>query len=279
MAQRRTLTCLFLVAAVGLLQALAGPATSSTIADALSLNELELEVDALYVLYQFQFTPEQMQALRKLARETAEELGARQAPKASADYRKALVTLRDALVKADDADQISKLQDKLDELAAAEEPELDTGFEVSDAARQRAPALLRSLSARQVAAYVSVYGDALPDPAELLRDALGEVRGLEGEEWKEFREQLSEEVGRLVAGLDADKASRVGDKVVQWLIEVRSLGDADFKAQRSELEAKAKKQIVGDLHPLDVVRHTLEFALAELLSNPRLEAALAARLK
>ena len=84
----------------------------------------------------------------------------------------------------------------------------------------------------------------------------------------------------LVLGsqVDAEKASKVGDKVVQWLIEVRSLDDDEFKAQRTELEKKAR-QIVGDPHPLDVMRRAMEMTLAELLSNPRLEAAIAARLK
>ena len=37
--------------------------------------------------------------------------------------------------------------------------------------------------------------------------------------------------------------------------------------------------IVGDVGPTEVLRHLVEHALAELLSNPRLEAALAERLK
>ncbi len=278
MAIRRFLRCLLLVAATGLCQALAGAATLSPPADPPSLNEMEMEVDALYVLYQFQFTPEQLRNLQKLARETADDLGVRQAAKASDDYRKTLAALRDALVKADDGDKIAELQEKLDELTAKEKPELDVATEITDAARKRAPEVLRQLSARQVAGYVSIFGDTFPDPREELLGALDKVRGLDDEAWKEFRAQLSEEVGRLVAGLDADKATQIGDKVVQWLIEVRSLGEAELKAQRADLEKKAR-QIVGDSHPFEVMRHSVELALAELLSNPRLEAAVAARLK
>jgi hypothetical protein len=278
MPYRRTWTCLFLVAAAGLCQALAGPATVSLLQDAPSLNELELEVDALYVLYQLQVTPEQMKALKKLASETADDLGARQVPKASAEYRKTVIALRDALVKADDPDKVAELQEKLDELGAAEEPELDLAVEITAAARKHAPAVLKMLTARQVAGYVSIFGDGFPDPRELMVDALDKVRGVEQDAWKDFRAGLSEEVGRLVAGVDADKVAKISDKVVQWLIEVRSLGDDEFKTQRADLEKRAR-QITGELHPFDVLRNSVELALAELLSNPRLEAAVEARLK
>jgi hypothetical protein len=62
------------------------------------------------------------------------------------------------------------------------------------------------------------------------------------------------------------------------LIQVRALTEEEFKAQRPELE-KMARAIVGDLSPLDVLRHALVQDLAELLSNPRLAAAIDARLK
>jgi hypothetical protein len=247
-------------------------------ADPPSLNDLSMEVSALYTLYQFQLSPAQMEKLRRLARETAEKPGARQAPKASDEYRKTLGELRDALVSADDGDLIGALQEKLDELAETEKPEVDGGFEVTDAARRCVPELFRLLTARQVVAFVAAYGDQFPDPNERLLEALDKVRDLKPREWKELREDLSEEVGHLVAGLDPDKAVRVGDKVVQWLITVRALTEDEFKTQRPELEKRAR-EIVGDVAPLDVIRHAVEYALAELLSNPRLGEALAARLK
>ncbi len=58
----------------------------------------------------------------------------------------------------------------------------------------------------------------------------------------------------------------------------RALKDEEFKAERPELE-KMAGEIVGNLSPLDVLRHVLAQDLAELLSNPRLVAAIDARLK
>jgi hypothetical protein len=262
--------------AVGLCLTFSSTAAESLQRNRSSLNDLSMEVAALQALYEFQLTPEQMKGLRQLAPETAGKPGARQAAKASAEYAKTLVELHGALVQPAKAERIHELEEKLAELAQNEAPELDDLIELTEAACRRAPELLRQLSARQVASYIAQF--EFPDPLELLHAALDQVRPLAPKEWKEFREELSSEVGRLVAGLDAERAGRVGDKVVQWLIQIRSLTEEEFKAQRSELE-RAARQIVGDLGPLDVLRHELEYALAELLSNPRLEAALAVRLR
>src|SRR3954453_8052668 len=82
-----------------------------------SLNDLSLEVVALQTLYLFKFTSAQVQALRKVARETADPDGnPRPAAKASAGYRKALLSLRDALARADDGDLIADLQEEMDDL-------------------------------------------------------------------------------------------------------------------------------------------------------------------
>ena len=107
---------------------------------------------------------------------------------------------------------------------------------------------------------------------------MNKVRGLKDEQWKQLRDEVSEEVARLVAGLDTEKAGHVSDRVVQLLIQVRALKDDEFKKERPELE-KTARQIVGEVGPLDVLRHAVERSLADLLSNPRLAAAIDARLK
>ena len=160
----------------------------------------------------------------------------------------------------------------------AETPEIDDGIEITDAARRRAPEVLAALTARQVATHIAAYGDQFPDPLERLLEALGKVRGLKEAEWKELRDDVSDEVGRLVAGLDIDKAGEISDQVVQLLIQARALKENELKKERPELE-KIARQIVGKIGPLDVLRNAVERTLAELLSNPRLAAAIEARLK
>jgi hypothetical protein len=237
-----------------------------------------MEVAALQALYQFRFTPEQMVKLKKLAGETAEETGARLAVAVSDAFRRTLFDLRSALVKADDEERIAKLFERLEDLRDAENPELDDAVELTDAARRRAPEVLGWLNARQVATHLAGYGDEFPDPLERILAALNKVRGLKDEQWKQLRDEVSEEVARLVAGLDTEKAGHVSDRVVQLLIQVRALKDDEFKKERPELE-KTARQIVGEVGPLDVLRHAVERSLADLLSNPRLAAAIDARLK
>ena len=84
--------------------------------------------------------------------------------------------------------------------------------------------------------------------------------------------------GWVLAGTDADRAGRVADQAVALLSKARSLTDQEFKAQRDELE-KAAREVASQATPDEVLRHVAERALAQLLSNPRLESALKARLK
>jgi hypothetical protein len=258
--------------------AMLAPVQSAPPGTKTSLNDLSLEVSALQALRLFQITPEQMQKLRRLARDTVDDLGARQPASASDDFRRALVDLRNALAGGAEDDRIGELQKKLDSLSDDEMPDLDDGIEITDAAREQAPRLLQELGARQVAAYIAAFGDDFPDPVEGVLDALRKVRGMKDDEWKQLRAELAEDVGRLAAGLDIDRASRISDQVVQLLIQARALSADEFKKQKPELE-KSARRVLGPAGPLTVIQNTLEVALAELLSNPRLTAAIDARLK
>lgn len=243
-----------------------------------SVTELSLEVSALQTLYYLRVTPEQMHQFRKMADETAERGMARTAPKASEKVRRALAELRDALRRPADDQRLEKLFKQLDQAREAEKPQIDDAVEPTDEARERAPEALRLLAPGQVAAYLGSMADDIADPFQRIREALDKARGLNAEQWKDLRENIAEEVGRLVGGVDPDEAGSVGDRVVQLLIVARGLKDAEFKKQRPELE-KAAREIAGEAGPTDVLRHVLEHTLAELLSNPRLAAALDARLK
>jgi hypothetical protein len=242
-----------------------------------SASDLAVEVAALRTLYGLKTTPEQMQLLKKLAPRTMEKARARKGT-ASKEYAEQLTELRNALVDASDDDRIGDAEDTLDQLHESEKPDLDDGVEVTAAARQQVPELLRQLKASQLANYLGQVADDVADPLDRLTESLAKVRGLKGEEWKEKRDEVADEVARLVAGLDEDRAGKVNDAVVTLLTAAHGLADEEFKAQRPQLEEKARR-IAGDVGPTEVLRHTVEHALAELLSNPRLTAAVEARLK
>jgi len=240
-----------------------------------SINDLSMEVAALHLLHQFRFTPGQLQHVRKMAKETAQEREIRPAPRASDKYKRLLLDLRSALV-AGDEDKMDKLQDELEKVRTSEPLELDDTIDITDAARQEAPRLLRLLGPRQIALHLSYYGDQVPDPAATLENAVDTARDMKEKEWKQLREEVADQVGPLVIGLDAEKAGQLSDRAIQLLIEVRALSKQDFERRRDEFHKQAR-EIVGDVNAFDVLRHLVEQSLAEMLSNPRLVSALDAR--
>ncbi len=244
-----------------------------------SVGELSQEVAALQMFYALDLTRPQMEALRRRAADTAAPRRTPAGrPKANGDLRRSLVELRDALLKPTDGERIERLAEKLDALRESEAAELDDGFDVTEEAVEQAPEVLRRLSPRQVALYAGGCADDIPDPRARLEEALAKSRGLSRDDWKQYRDGVAEDVAALLAGLDDEGVQRLRDRIVQLLIVARSLKDDEFQAQRRDLEKKAL-EIVGDVGPTEVIRHVVEQALAELLSNPRLEAALDARLK
>ncbi len=251
----------------------AGPAKAPT-----KVNELSQEVAALQTLYALNLTPRQLEKLRKLGAETSDRPAARQAPRASAALARAMTDLRAALVKAEDDKRIDGLLKKVEDLRNTEKPELDDGIDVTDEAREHAPDAVRLLSPGQVAAYVGGLAEDIADPYELLLDGMERARAAENKDWRGLREALADEVSRLVAGLDPEQIQTTADQVSQLLIMARSMKDADFKKQHGDLE-KSAREIIGKAGPFEVLRHVMEQSMAELLANPRLTAALDARLK
>ncbi len=243
-----------------------------------SASNLQLEVQALQTLYHLRFTIEQMQFLARLAPQTAQRDHPRKPGEVSEDYRQLLDDLRNALLDANDDEGIDNLEEKLDELTETEKPTLDNDIELTAAARRHAPEVLRKLKPSQLAYYFGYVEDEVADPRERLYESIEKVRGLKDKEWEEKRDEIAEEVGWLVAGVDADRSGRIRARAAALLSQARGLSAAEFKKQQGELE-KTADRIVGDVSSVAVLEHTVEHALAELLSNPRLTAALAARLR
>ncbi len=236
--------------------------------------ELMQDITILQTLYALRLSPEQRKALHTLARQTAARPRPPQEVKVSAELQRTLVQLREALVKEDE-DQVEKLGEKLDKLRKAEKVTFDDEVELTEAARRRASEALKLLTGRQVAAYLGATADDIQDPVALVIDALAKVRSMSDDDWKELRDDVADRVALLVAGLDDERADEVSERVAAILIEAHNLSDEQFKTRRPGLEKEARK-VRGDLGPTDVLRNILERTLAEVLSNPRLPAALEA---
>jgi hypothetical protein len=243
-----------------------------------AISDLSMEITALQGLYQFDFKKEQLDALRNVARETSQPAGARLAPQCTEKFRQAMRDLHAELVKGEDGERVNDLQDKVENLRDAENPMLDDGWEITEEARAKSREVFRQLNARQIVTFLSGYAADFQDPHELVSDALKKVRGLKDQEWKEVRDSVAGEAGRLAAGVDEDKAEEISGKITQLLIEARGMSDAEFKTDLGNLEKSARRAL-GNLQSFDVIRNAIEYSLAELLSNPRLPAAIETLLK
>jgi hypothetical protein len=239
--------------------------------------DIALEVQALRTLYLLRVTPEQIKSLQKLAKEVATPDRKRASPNVSDDYRRVLVSLREALA-ADSEDKVNELEDRLIEATEAEEPELDDAVRVTAKARRRVPEVFRLLRPPQLASYFGSAAEEIGDPQERLVAALDQIRSAEEEEWGQTRDELAEDLGWLLGGLDSEQNKAVRAQVVALLDKARELTPAEFKKQRADL-VKEARAVGADVAATDVLRHGVERALAQLLSNPRLAEALQARLK
>jgi len=249
--------------------ALALPITATQQPSSANLNDLSMEISALETLHDLDLTPTQLSALSKLAKECAPKGQRREKANASPAVAKALAMLHSALSTGDDG-QIGENRQKLDALMQKEEPELDNDIVVTDGARQQASAALALLTVPQLGTFIGSL--ELTDPVELLMDGVGQVRSLKDKELEEEIATLADEITWLLAG--ADDSADTNDQVKTFLQKGKDIkSDADLAKQKNALEKDAK-QIVGDVSNLDVITHIAEKGMAELLSNPRLDAAI-----
>jgi hypothetical protein len=239
-----------------------------------NVAELHAEITALQVLHHLKATPAQLKELATLAATTVPRPGPRKVIKVSDEYRKTLLALRTALVDGK-SEEIVKLSNTLEDLREKEEPDLDDA-DITAEARKAAPGLLRQFSARQLVAYLGNSGDDFPDPTEQLMKGIEQSRELKGKDWREMRDNLAYQVGWLVGGIDEDAETKARDAATALLNKSAGLDAKQFKEQRAALEKEAS-DIVGKVTATEAIRHFLERTLAELLSNPRLLAALEAR--
>jgi hypothetical protein len=268
MTQRTRLLCTFFLT-------LSLPMTSVA-GDKPSLSNLSLEVSAMQTIQRFQLTTKQLETLRKLASETMPKNATREDGKGSAKLRKTLTDLRAALLKDDD-DSIDSLSEQLETLLADDETDLDDTIDLTTAARRRASEFLLTLSPRQVAGFLAAVPD-VPDPLERLLEALDVVGSLKDDQWKDLTDDIAEDLGWQLGGVDLDRGRKVSESIRQYLTMVRSLNEKDFKKQRADLE-KSARQFVTQAPPTIVLHNMAEYDLAELLSNPRLSAAIDAMQK
>lgn len=272
-------TFLFVFAAVG--AAAAAPAKprkppEPQVVVPADANDLSLRIAALETIYEFDFTPEQLRALRTLAAGAAQNdprTPAKTTPKLTA----AMKDLYAALLKADDDDKIGDLKDQLDEAKDDDDVDLDDDVDATDAARAKTPDAMRHVKASQIAAYLAVHAAEVSDPAEQVVDSLGDLRSGDSDDPDADAQDAADDIAHLVAGLDAARGKAISDQVLAFFKANKDLKDEEFNARHALLEDQAKK-IVGETPPMTVLSHWLDYEVATLLSNPQLPAAIDAAL-
>lgn len=237
-----------------------------------NLNDLSLEIAALQTFHELGLTAEQLNALGKLARESTSKGEQRQPAKTSPELASALVSLHAAYVKGDD-NQISDCQEKLDSLMEKQQPELDNSVVITEGGRSNAADALKLLNVRQVGALLGTL--EMTDPVELLVTAQEQVRQIKkSDDLTNEIATVAEEVAWLLHGWDDDEASqKTKDKVTALLEGTANRPGGVSSAERKRWEKDAR-QAIGEYDAKDVIGHIMEHGMAELLSNPRVEAAI-----
>ena len=227
------------------------------------LNLISMEVKAFRTLRGLKATPLQLTRIARLAKNTVGKPSKREPAKTTNSYIDTLTELREALI-VNDEDKIESLKEKLDDLEAKDAPDLDDDIEITDAAEIEAARLLDIFGPRQIAAYIDLLGDDLPDPVQSIVDGLDEGRPLKGQEWQSARDELAERIAWVVCGMNGENLAKLEERISRFLD--RKHGEEGKSGDR---ESEIRK-LVEAPGPLVLLKNVLEHDLAELLSNPQL---------
>jgi uncharacterized protein YbaA (DUF1428 family) len=238
-------------------------------------NDLEFQVAALTTLDELDLTTEQLKSLQTLARDAAAKTPLPPA-EGNDQYRAALLALRDAFVAGDD-EKIEPAQEKVEDLRDSRNIEPDLDIADTDQARAKAAAALKLLTSSQIAAYIAAYADDVPDAEQTISDALDQCKDGSDTVFAAMRDEASEQVGLLLAGMDQAKSKVAAQKVADLLDKARKMTAAALESHRAELDREAKR-IVGGADSFDELHHWMLGEMADLLSNPRLATVLSARI-
>jgi hypothetical protein len=162
-----------------------------------------------------------------------------------------------------DMDQVYKLEDKY-------EINFDPTVVVSDDARVQAKVIFDVLTPRQIAQYLAVRGQVVPDPSQILLSALDQCRHLTDADFEEYSRCLAERLVVLTHGLDSPPDDTVERQVKALLRDARPLSDEEFASQKDDLRSRSEQAVACD--PIELIHHAVEWDLANFMANPQAKA-------
>jgi hypothetical protein len=250
----------------------ATPTPNATPKNSIALCFLNMEINALQTIRQFQFDNDQLAKLIKVAFGPLNKGGTtgvnrtRSVGIASKEVREKLFAIRKAVLDGQNEDIVAKMTEDLEALLEKEKVSIDFEIDVTDHARTEAVSVYRSLRADQLASYMGQIADGIENPVDQMMSALEQVSSLSDDDWKEQRNEIVKEIAQGAAGVDAAKAKNLSSELLPLLTKARALKKADLQKQMPELEQAAKK-IIGEIDAETVLRNRVQVDLATLLSN------------
>jgi hypothetical protein len=244
------------------------------------MNMISLEVAAFRTLRTLRATRGQTEALLKLVKEDFVKDSKREDAKTTLKFRKALLGLRAEFRRAgmeDDDEDVKAATEKVDLLADDDEA-LDDGVDVTTAAGIASADAMRLFTPQQVFALLKSAEEEITDPTTVLLDALADGLTVPAEDWKTIRDDAASQVAWMIGGLNPKGSAKFRAEAMKWLDtkHATKMKPPEFDKQRAALRADANEKFKAQ--PIVVLSNIARHRMAELLSNPRLPAALKARL-
>jgi hypothetical protein len=244
----------------------------------LSTPDLECQVAALITVHDLDLDPDQLSQLQALSKKTADDAPP---PASKVDggppYRAALQALRDALVTNDDA-KIAKAETAVNDLRQKLKIDPVGDLDMSDVARQKALPAIRVLRTSQLAQYISLHCDEIPDALDTIEEALEKCHSIAEADYPAFSDEAANQAAVLAGGIEGKQPNPRIDRVQHLLDSARAMSEDEFQTNLPKLDASAKK-IVGGTDPITELRNWMMREMADLLSNPQLSDVLEMRLR
>jgi len=164
---------------------------------------------------------------------------------------------------ASDQETLFQLQDKFQFNA-------ESAVVISDDAKVQASVIFDTLTPKQIAQYMALRGQIVPDPVEILMDGLDQCRHVTDADFQEYSRCLAQRIAILGSGLDDTANQPIILRVKQLLAEARPLSDQQFAAQKNDFREEAQRLLTGDA--IDVITHAVQWDLATFMANPQAKA-------
>jgi len=151
---------------------------------------------------------------------------------------------------------------------------------LSDAARRKAGDFVSLLNTSQYANFIALHAGKIPDAAQVIFDGMDQSRHLSAVEYVHLRDRTADEVASLIVGVQTKPPQRITSKVKNLMDKARKMSDDDYPAERDDLQKNAKSfPFMRQARAESQSHNWIARQMAELLSNPELPEALAARIR